>query len=39
VAPDGKSFVMLRPIEEDRQPIMVVNWIEELRRRTAGKGE
>jgi hypothetical protein len=39
VAPDGKSFVMLRPIEEDRQRIMVVNWTEELRRRTAGKGE
>jgi dipeptidyl aminopeptidase/acylaminoacyl peptidase len=39
VAPDGKSFVMLRPVEDDRQLIMVVNWIEELRRRTAGKDE
>jgi Tol biopolymer transport system component/tRNA A-37 threonylcarbamoyl transferase component Bud32 len=37
VAPDGKSFVMLRPLEEHRQLVMVVNWIEELRRRTAGK--
>jgi hypothetical protein len=31
VAPDGKSFVMLRPVEEHRRLIMVVNWIEELR--------
>jgi Tol biopolymer transport system component len=37
VAPDGKSFVMLRPVEEHRQLVMVVNWIEELRQRTAGK--
>jgi hypothetical protein len=26
---------MLRPVEENRQLVMVVNWIEELRRRTA----
>ena len=37
VAPDGKSFVMLRPVEENRQLVMVVNWIQELRRRTAGR--
>jgi len=36
VAPDGKSFVMVRPVEQDRQLIMVVNWIEELRQRTKG---
>jgi hypothetical protein len=24
VAPDGKSFVMLRPVEEHRQLVMVV---------------
>jgi hypothetical protein len=36
VAPDGKSFVMVRPIEQDRQLIMVVNWAEELRQRTRG---
>jgi len=36
VAPDGKSFVMVRPVEQDRQLIMVVNWIEELRQRTRG---
>jgi len=35
VAPDGKSFVMIRPVEQDRQLIMVVNWIEELRQRTS----
>ena len=39
VAPDGKSFVMLRPVEEHRQLVMVLNWIEELRRRTARKRE
>jgi hypothetical protein len=36
VAPDGKSFIMLRPVEENRQLVMVVNWVAELRRRTAG---
>ena len=34
VAPDGKSFIMLRPVEENRQLVMVVNWIKELRQRT-----
>jgi serine/threonine-protein kinase len=38
VAPDGKSFIMLRPVEKHRQLVMVVNWIEELRRRTGGEG-
>ena len=33
VAPDGRHFVMLRPVEENRDLIMVVNWAEELRRR------
>jgi hypothetical protein len=28
---------MLRPLEEHRQLVMVVNWIEELRRRTVGQ--
>ena len=32
VAPDGRSFIMLRPVEELRRLIMVVNWVEELRR-------
>jgi hypothetical protein len=31
VAPDGRSFIMLRPVEEHRRLIMVLNWIEELR--------
>jgi Tol biopolymer transport system component len=33
VTPDGKSFVMLRPVEEQQQLVMVLNWIEDLRRR------
>jgi serine/threonine-protein kinase len=36
VAPDGRSFVMVRPVEENRQLVMVVNWIQELRQRTKG---
>jgi dipeptidyl aminopeptidase/acylaminoacyl peptidase len=35
VAPDGQSFVMLKPVEENRQLVVVMNWVEELRRRTA----
>ena len=37
VSPDGRSFVMLRPVAAQRELVMVVNWIEELRRRTAGQ--
>ena len=37
VAPDGKSFVMIRPMYEDRQMVMVVNWAEELKQRVGGK--
>jgi serine/threonine-protein kinase len=36
VAPDGSGFIMVRPVDENRQLVMVVNWIEELRRRTGG---
>ncbi len=36
-APDG-SFVMIRPVEENRNLVMVVNWIQELRQRT-GRGK
>ena len=32
--PDGKGFVMVRPVEQDRQLVMVMNWGEELRQRT-----
>jgi eukaryotic-like serine/threonine-protein kinase len=34
VTPDGRHFVMLQPVEENRDLILVVNWIEELRRRS-----
>lgn len=27
---------MVRPVEQDRQLIMVMNWVEELRQRTNG---
>jgi Tol biopolymer transport system component len=38
VSPDGRSFIMLRPVEEHRRLIMVVNWIEELRRSSRSGG-
>ncbi len=37
VMPDGKGFVMVRPVEQDRQLIMVMNWGEELRQRTRSR--
>jgi len=37
VSPDGKGFVMVRPVEKNRQLVMVVNWIQELRQRTRGE--
>ena len=37
IAPDGKSFVMIRPMYEDRQMVMIVNWAEELKQRVGGK--
>jgi serine/threonine-protein kinase len=36
VTPDGKGFVMVRPVEKNRQLVMVVNWIQELRQRVGG---
>ena len=39
VAPDGKRFVMIQPVEEGRQLVMISNWIEELRQRTRGGSE
>jgi len=33
VGPDG-SFIMVRPVEENRALVVVVNWIDELRQRT-----
>jgi serine/threonine-protein kinase len=37
VLPDGKTFVMVKSTEEDRQLVMVRNWIQELRQRTGAK--
>ncbi len=37
VAPDGQTFVMVRPVEDNRQVVLVVNWLQELRRRTGGR--
>jgi len=36
VTRDGQTFIMVRPIEENRRLVLVVNWIAELRRRTGG---
>jgi hypothetical protein len=36
VAPDGASFVMVRPVESKRRIVIVVNWVRELRQRMAG---
>ena len=36
VAPDGKSFLMVRPVDQSRGLVMVVNWAGELRRRIGG---
>jgi len=36
VAPDGRSFLMVRPVDQSRGLVMVVNWARELRRRMAG---
>ncbi len=33
VAPDGRSFVMIQPVEENRQLIMVLHWTGELKQR------
>ncbi len=37
VAPDGETFVLIRPVEANRDVIMVIDWREELRRRTGGR--
>ena len=34
IAPDGKSFLMVRPVDLSRGLVMVVNWRRELRERT-----
>ena len=37
VAPDGRSFIMIRPVEQNRQLVVAVNWTAELRRRLGGR--
>ncbi len=36
IAPDGQSFVMVQPANDQRRLVMVVNWTTELRRRLEG---
>jgi eukaryotic-like serine/threonine-protein kinase len=36
VAPDGKSFLMVRPVDQSRGLVMVINWAREIRRRIGG---
>ncbi len=36
VAPDGRSFLMVRPVDQSRGLVMVINWARELRRRIGG---
>ena len=38
ISPDGKSFLMVRPVDLSRGFVLVVNWAAELRRR-AGSGQ
>ena len=33
VTPDGRGFVMLRPVEENRRLVVALNWSDELRER------
>jgi Tol biopolymer transport system component len=34
VEPDGQTFVMVRPVADSRQLVLVINWLQELRQRT-----
>ena len=36
IAPDGRSVVMVRPVESARKLVMAVHWVEELRKRSGG---
>jgi hypothetical protein len=38
VMPDGSGFVMLQPLEDTRQLTVMVDWLEELRRRAGEAG-
>ena len=35
VIPDGRSFIMVRPISAGAPPMIVLNWFEELKERMA----
>ncbi len=37
VLPDGRGFVMVRPVEENRQLVLVLGWTGELARRLQGQ--
>jgi len=37
VMPDDKSFVMVKPVDEQRRLVVVLNWREELASRLAGR--
>jgi serine/threonine-protein kinase len=37
VAPDGRHFVMIKQGDDETQVVVIVNWVEELRARLAGK--
>ena len=36
VSPDGKSFLMVKTVDQSRGLVMVVNWAAEVRRRSGG---
>jgi Tol biopolymer transport system component len=36
VVMDGERFIMVRPVEANRQLVLVVSWLSELRQRTGG---
>jgi serine/threonine-protein kinase len=36
VAPDGRSFLMVQPVDQSRGLMMVVNWVRELKARMGG---
>ncbi|HVT41231.1 MAG TPA: protein kinase [Gemmatimonadaceae bacterium] len=37
VTRDGKNFIMIRPADDERQLVVVLNWRQELRQRTSAK--
>ena len=37
VVPDGKGFVMILPVAEDRQLLVAINWAQELKARVGSQ--